>query len=332
MATFTTYRLHFTTPVHIGDNREDYGSSLLSIQSDTLQAALTACLAKTGTTIPQNGDLGFTCSSLFPYYQKDRESKPIYFFPKPLNQKLPKLKDLSKAKQVKKVQWIDAAFFEKILFGQSPIQSETDCDYIQSTYLSKESIPTDFIQRQISPRVSVSRTGMEDATPFYMERLFFTDYSGLFFLAVGDTRLLDQGIGILSQEGIGTDRNVGNGYFEFEKAAIELDIPQNGSHALNLSMFIPDNKNQLEQLLSGKNVAYDFSRRGGWITDTAYTGIRKNFIHAFLPGSVFAKEMQQAECSGRIVNLAPDLSEINMQPIPHPIWRSGRALFLPINI
>lgn len=342
MATFTTYRLHFTTPVHFGDNREDYGISLRYIHSDTFHAALTACLAKTGTEIPSDGDLGFCCSSLFPFYQQDMHDAPVYFFPKPLGMQQPVLKDLSKAKKVKKVQWVDSSYLNRILLGEPLIQDEKDIQNIQSGFLAQRTLSVDenckqdkngfFMQSQISPHVEVSRSGKEDATPFYMERLYFKGASGLFLLAKGDTRLLEQGLAVLSQEGIGTDRNVGNGYFEYEKGILEIDIPKTGSHTLCLSTFIPEHQKQLKEMLSGENIAYDFARRGGWITDADHIGLRKNFIHAFLPGSVFQPDATQSDILGKIVDLRPDLSSINRSPIPHPIWRNGRALFLPINL
>ena len=63
-ATYKLYKLHFTSPLHIADRHEDDSNSLKTIQSDTLYAALMSCLAKTGSTIPDNGDLGFTAHAL----------------------------------------------------------------------------------------------------------------------------------------------------------------------------------------------------------------------------------------------------------------------------
>ena len=40
--TFSIYKLHFTTPVHLGDMRDDYGISLKAMASDTMYAALIA--------------------------------------------------------------------------------------------------------------------------------------------------------------------------------------------------------------------------------------------------------------------------------------------------
>ena len=56
-ATYKRYKLHFTSPLHIADRHEDESISLKTIQSDTLYAALTSCLAKTGETIPEDGYL-----------------------------------------------------------------------------------------------------------------------------------------------------------------------------------------------------------------------------------------------------------------------------------
>ena len=78
MATFKIFKLHFTSPLHIADRHEDNSNSLKTIQSDTLYAALMACLAKTGTEIPDDGNLGFTVSSLFPYYQRERGKSCLF--------------------------------------------------------------------------------------------------------------------------------------------------------------------------------------------------------------------------------------------------------------
>ena len=52
MATYKIYKLHFTAPLHIGDQHEEEGISLKTIHSDTIYAALMSCLAKTGFEIP----------------------------------------------------------------------------------------------------------------------------------------------------------------------------------------------------------------------------------------------------------------------------------------
>ena len=103
MATYKIYKLHFTSPLHIADRHADSSNSLKTVQSDTLYAALTSCLAKTGATIPDDGDLGFTVSSMFPFFQRSKDGKPVFFLPMPIQARMAELKDVSMAKKVKKI-------------------------------------------------------------------------------------------------------------------------------------------------------------------------------------------------------------------------------------
>ena len=325
---FTVFKLHFTSPVHLGDMRDDYGISLKTIASDTMYAALISCLAKMGKTIPENGDLGCTISSLFPFYQKDKETNAVLFFPKPLRQTLPTSETAVKErKKIKKVAWLDAKYFSKILKGGQLFEEET-IEKLNGEYLTDEEIEKDFVSSQVYARVTVSRDGQEDAKPFYMDRVIFKDYSGLYFIANGDTTLLESALKLLQTEGIGTDRNVGNGYFEYEPSAIELDIPDDAEHVVSMSSFVPESKEQLEALLDSNDVAYDFQRRGGWITTPPHNTFRKNVIYAFTAASVFKSTSVGLEIKGKVdIDLNPDVLQNE-----HPIWRCGRALFIPIKL
>lgn len=328
---FTIYKLHFTSPLHIGGARDDYSVSLKTIASDTMYAALTSCLAKLGKEIPNNGDLGCTISSLFPFYQKEKGTDAILFFPKPLKQTLPALNDLTKAKSVKRVSWLDKSYFEKVINGEQLFANDSDVDNVKGDFLTSNSMFNEkFISSQVFPRVTVSRDGSEDAKPFYMDRIFFKDYSGLYFMVEGDTSKIESALNLLQTEGIGTDRNVGNGYFEYEDESLELELPDNANYSLALSSFIPESKEQLTELLDGDNIAYDFVRRGGWITTPPHNTIRKNVIYAFTVASVFAKQISDVHAIGKIVDLKPDL-EFESK-VDHPIWRCGKALFIPIKI
>ncbi len=337
MASFTVYKLHFTSPAHFGNGKDDYGVSLQTIQSDTIYAAVTSCLAKMGIKIPTDGDLGCAISSAFPYYQENESTKPVYFFPKPLRFSLPKLKDIGSAKKVKKVQWLDAEYFQSVINGQTLFEGDNDVDCIKHrNFLTHCDIPK-FIVSEVSTRVTLpSRLGDEDAMPFHMDRVSFNDYSGLYFIAIGDCALLEKGLELLQYEGIGTDRNVGNGYFKYEKDTINFQLPGSSEYAISLSMFIPSNADSIEDLLGKDGVSYDFARRGGWITDSQYSTIRKNVIYAFLPASVFA--MNNAPCvKGKIVDLQPEaLGEIikkeNLEGEPHPVWRCGKSILIPIKL
>ncbi len=338
MATFKIYKLHFTSPLHIGDQHEEESISHKTISSDTLQAALMACLAKMGVAIPDNGDLGFTLSCTFPYYQQGKDSAPIYFLPMPMQATLPNLVDVAKAKKVKKVQWVDAALYEKLLAGESFFDNTgTYIPNIQETYLTQTDIPEDvngskeFVKSEVAQRVTItSRTGQDDAKPYFVDRVVFRDWSGLYFIAMGDTTLLDKGLSFLSQEGIGTDRHVGYGFFEYTTDNMNLPLPTDADHLVSLSLFIPESKEQLLQMLSTELAAYDFVRRGGWITTYPYNTLRKNAIYGFTPGSVFKKvSNEEVSCLGKIVELTPQVGE--MTPA-HKIWRNGKSIMLPIKM
>lgn len=329
--TFNIYKLHFTSPLHLGDAREDYGVSLKTITSDTMYAALISCLAKLGIEIPNNGDLGCTISSLFPFFQKDKGVDAVLFFPKALKQTFPTSeKAVEERKKVKKVAWLDAQAFSKMLKGEQ-LFDDTTIDNIQGEYLTDKEIDKDFISSQVSARVSVSRDGQEDAKPFYMDRITFKGYSGLYFIADGNVDLLEKALNLLQHEGIGTDRNVGNGYFEYDSTTVELDIPNGSEYALALSSFVPESKEQLQALLDSDDVAYDFQRRGGWITTSPHNTLRKNVIYAFTAASVFKSQCSGVVCKGEVgVDLKPEISWDDK--LEHPIWRCGRALFLPIKL
>jgi len=336
MATFDIIKLHFTSALHLSDRRDDYGMSLKSLQSDTLYAALTACLAKTEEYLPADGDLGFTISSLFPYYQTTEGSTPVYFLPKPLQARLPEMKDAAMAKKIKKVQWIDSRLYAKVLRGESLLgDSDKYAGCIQSAYLTESALPADveggreFVRSEVFQRVEKEdRTGKDDALPYYFDRILFKDYSGLYFIVTGDTERLEKAMKLLALEGIGSDRNVGFGFFEFEKGTVDIDIPAEADFLVSLSLLIPETKDQLDTLLASDKVAYDFERRGGWITTAPHKPLRKNAIYGFLPGSVFCNIGK--ECIGRIVNLEPTIDGVSMTR--HPVWRNGRSIMLPINL
>lgn len=338
MATYKIFKLHFTAPLHISDQHDDLGNSQKIIQSDALYAALMSCLAKKGEDLPEDGELGFTVSSLFPYFQKDKESAPVYFLPIPMQSKQADLTDVTKAKTVKKVQWIDSTLYSSVLSGESLFDgTDSYIPYIQGNYLTKYELPEDingskeFVRSEVSQRVTLmSRTGEEDAKPFYVDKVLFRYDAGLYFIAEGDTSLLEKALNLLSVEGIGTDRNVGYGFFDYSADTLSIDLPKDANHQLSLSLFIPESKEQLEVLLNSERVAYDFARRGGWITTYPYMTLRKNAIYGFVPGSVFRKdEGKSATVIGKIVDLKPETVDVE---ILHHVWRNGKAIMLPIKL
>ena len=338
MATFNIYKLHFTSALHIGDQHEEESVSQKTIHSDTLHAAIISCLAKMGCDIPADGELGFTLSSAFPYYQETCNSAPIYFLPMPFQTRMPELADVSMAKKVKAVQWVDASLYDAVLSGKSFFEGDhAQLDAIQDCYLSQQALPKDaqganeFVKSEVSQRVTIKdRTGQKDAEPYFFDKIIFKDWSGLYFMAEGDTTLLEKGLKLLAQEGLGTDRHLGYGTFEYSNDQLTLNLPTDADHQISLSLLIPESEDQMQQLLASDDVAYDFTRRGGWITTYPYNTLRKNAVYTFLPGSVFCKTNTKGTTSlGKIVDLTPSIGDLTPT---HRVWRCGRAIMLPIKL
>ena len=82
----------------------------------------------------------------------------------------------------------------------------------------------------------------------------------------------------------------------------------------------------LDELFASDEIAYELTRRGGWITSMPHHQLRKNAIYAFMPGSVFNRP--QGDTCGAIVDLAPAI--VKNSKDSHPVWRDGRAILLPI--
>lgn len=337
--TFKVYKLHFTAPIHIGDEREDYGSSQKYLHSDSMYAAVTAVLASVGYEIPENGDLGFQISSLFPFYQKNMNDKAVYFFPKLKKQGVLPVKHQEIAKQLKKIEWLDLITFNQFIKGENYLHENTNTikENLNGNFYSVIKLPLDgFINSEVVPRVKVPRYGIDgaasEAEPFYMERVFFRDHSGLFFLAIGENLdILQKALSILKDQGIGTDRTIGQGFFDFETDTIEIDTIESNT-CTNLSLFCPESNEQLQKMLDYSNnhgVAYDFKKRGGWITTAPFNTFRKNSVYMFTEGGVFNfQESENVQTAGAIVDLKPK----SVNDLNHNIYRSGKAIFIPVKI
>lgn len=334
---FNIFKIYFTTPLHLGDNKADYGISLKNIHSDTMHAALLSALAKTGFNVPDGGNPGFDISDLFPFYENPEDDFTSYFFPKPVNQLIPPAELSSHAKKIKAVKWIDLHYFEKIINGSFIFDSTFNLEHLHGEYLCRKNIPEDFISSGVSPRVTVPRSGIlngikQNARPFYMDRLYFAPRSGLYFLARGNLDILNKGLNILKHEGLGTDRNVGNGFFEIDNTDISINM-SDSNYVLNLSMFVPESTEQKKQLIADKTdqkIAYQFAERGGWITTIPYQTLRKNSVFMFLPGSVLkTAKISSSGILGAIINLTPDAANIHLD---HQIYRNGRSIMIPVKV
>ncbi|MFT4154569.1 type III-A CRISPR-associated RAMP protein Csm4 [Parafilimonas sp.] len=332
-------QLNFTTPLHIGNERADYASGHAILHSDAFTAAIFFAWDRLGFPewIPtaENPDTGFAISSLFPYTTVS--GQPVYFLPKPLIliRSLNVLDDTSLRKKLKKVAWIDRELFtaytqRKLL--SVPVEENIVGNFQASIALKPQGA---FMESNVVPRAAVSRTGEEDTAIFYIERFYFKPHSGLYCLASFANneirKRFQAAIRFLGDEGIGTDRNIGNGKFE-PKFGDVWPLPETGSfsYGINLGLFCPESSEQLTGMIAGEDAGYDFIKRGGWLSEPYNTWRKKN-VYMFKEGSCFKMEncatFNGLPVGGKMWDVRPTET---IPVITHPVWRNGRTIFIPV--
>jgi len=326
------YKFSFTTPLHISNEREDYSSGSSIVHSDTIYAAIFWAWNMLGKSewIPKSSeeDFGFTISSCFPFLND------IYFLPRPLYSpqiKRNQLADTVTRKSIKKVEWIDSQILKDILSDVEPICIGKD--NFNGKFWSAQSLGENFcISSNVTPRVMVPRNNDDNTRIFYIERFYFQNGAGLYLIAKfknDDVKSrFESALRLLADEGIGTDRNIGNGKFTFtENNMFPLNITPTHNLLYGLGLFCPNDKKELNQLLENELAGYELKRRGGWLSEP-YLTWRKRQVYMFKEGSVFSSMNINNEFieKGKNVDLKPN----EVQPkIEHPIWRCGKTLFIP---
>ncbi|HOY12962.1 MAG TPA: type III-A CRISPR-associated RAMP protein Csm4 [Saprospiraceae bacterium] len=329
---YTTYFLNFVTPIHIGDHKPDsYENTESFLRSDTINAAIIASWAKLGHIDwieTCKGALPFTISSAFPYYGVAGSEN--IFFPR---LKIPfdlVEKDARLSKQIKKITWMDKNYFETVI-NSKKIEKDFEAHIKKEFLTSDKNFPKDgFMTKQISERVAIPRERTEDnqSEPFYMERIYFEN-GGLYFLAIGDEfEKLEAALNVLKYEGFGTDRNIGNGFFEWHRSNISIDLPKDVKYSTNLGMYCPESKEKVETEIDDYS-GYNLVKRGGWITSSSHQSIEKDSIYMFGEGSIFKKS--EAIDGQKNIDLSPKNLPTSMKP-GHPIYRSGCSIFIPVKI
>ncbi len=324
------YKLSFSAPLHIGNERDDNSSGSSMVHSDTLYAAIFFAWDKLGKSewIPteQKKETGFALSSLFPFYQDN------FFLPRPLYSPEIEYKELESTvirKQIKKAAWVDTVIFQDSL-NDLPINYHGNNNFSDSFWSSNPLPEKAFITSQVMPRVTVPRENGEDTTIFYIERFYFEKDAGLYFLAQFDKieqqQRLEAALRLLGDEGFGTDRNIGHGKFTFEKKEATLfnfNFTRKKGLAVSLGLYCPLSKEETQTMLSKKAVGYDLVKRGGWLSEP-YQSWRKKSVYMFREGSVLGiSNPNSVFALGENVDVNP-----KTVPVPHPVWRCGKTIFL----
>ncbi len=315
-------KLKNLSPLHIGTGRENYDFSANVLQSDVISSALASIYA---TQIDSNGVEkfinSFIVSSAFPFIDD------IFFLPAPntkLNINVDNEEEHQYRKDLKKIKYIESTIWQSLVDGTS---LTIERNQLQGSFL----ISKGFLnfkppyKSQVNERVSIVID-----SPFFFEWTYFRDNAGLYCILSCEEDFINifkELFSMLSDNGIGTDRNIGGGKFDVEFIDIDiLPTIQNPTSSMILSMYIPT-KDELNSIDLEKS-KYDLHLRGGYISGSEYEQfrhLRKKSIYMFGPGSVFATTQP---LSGKVVDIRPEWNDDTM----HCVYRSGKPFVVPVKL
>ncbi len=324
----TVFRLNFLSPLHIGKGLgETYDTSGKTLHSDTISGLLASMWSM------KNGGKGvyefmesYRVSSAFPFY------KHLFFLPVPLSDHLFQIKDIESGKAgklLKKIEFLPVSLWETISSGQ-PLEIRKDELSSCGRFLFPgEEKPISLFKDELEQRVSVSRGGEQDSAPFYFDRRFFSRDCGLYFFFEGSSQItneVEKLLEIAGTVGVGTDKSVGNGQFTVKRDTITFKEDDLSSHKYQLLSLYCPLREELEGVPMEKN-DYQLIKRGGFIagtTNNKFRHLRKKSLYMFTEGSLFRTHKPK----GKIENVRPQWNDESL----HPVFRDGRAFYLPVKI
>lgn len=311
------YKLRFPSGLHLDAGSYGFETSEVMIHSDTLFSALccTANLLGGDSWVKKLLD-DLVISSAFPYVGEK------LFFPKPLHMAQPRFGQdkYSEQKAYRKVR-----FFEKSLL-ESALQNKLDIPIIFNDEQVRNGCwfngTADEVYKTIEhPRIVIDRITSQ-TTIFHFQEVHFSPDCGLFFFADcgGDSQLetiLNASLGLLGDEGIGSDGTVGKGLFSFtiDKSFPGLPTLSDNRYYL-LSLYHPA-PNEVPHILP-ENSNYDIITRRGWSSAWGGMDLRRQSLRMFMEGSVLAFDSSES-IIGDNQPVLPDMPHIN---------RYGKTLIL----
>jgi len=338
---FEAIKLEFTSPLHIGRGWGDLDRSEPILHSDSLKSAIYFSLIQLFPEWKSEEKAleffnGFVISSCFPYYNNE------FFLPKlPIrNFIISGIDDYKIAKVAKKIEYLSLDVFKNYLNSKEIINIDKKQLSENGKYVfANNNAPINFIRSQTQQRITIKNTGK--SIPFFVDRLFFMKNSGLYFLA--DFKKNDQlkflvfkALKFLGTIGIGTDKTVGNGFFEFDEnrhvqeILIETKNTYTNDYAYaSLGLFIPTEE-EFKRINFDKSF-WNIKERGGYIAGSEYIKFRhllKKSIYMFTEGSIFFTETLKENLEGKLVNLKPDWNDNDM----HNVYRCGKSIFIKVNL
>ncbi|GAB2596434.1 type III-A CRISPR-associated RAMP protein Csm4 [Spirosoma areae] len=338
--TYKVLKLHFRSPLHLSKGKtDDYSESEEVLHADTLKSALYVCARQVlGADIVGDTDAffrRFRISSAFPFVGNE------LFFPKPQARIQPfldtEIAEERQAKKHKKLAFLGQSYFEDLITDRKRKLRRDDfttdgrfvSDHADVRILGEAPVFATDVQQ----RVTIPANYEDDPLPYYVDRLYFNQTAGLWFAFEDNendnTAYTDMlaALKCLGDNGVGTDRSVGNGQFEVSEASLTLRMPDQPTHQLLLSLWCPEQTELNTDFLGGG--AYGLVKRGGYIASPdrpEHLTYRKKSIYMFTEGSLFLHRPGSA-IIGKIADLKPDAPEVTQN-----VWRDGLAFTIPITL
>ncbi|HPN38557.1 MAG TPA: type III-A CRISPR-associated RAMP protein Csm4 [Melioribacteraceae bacterium] len=327
------YKLKFSTPLKVTSELSYLGETEYIIHSDTLYGAIHSLW---GWLFNEEEVFGnnllinkFKLSSAFPYYNN------MLFFPKPFNVKLQEsdILNSNERKKSKKVTYLEYELLKDVINGKKISLSEVGI--IQKMFACKDVKNAEnlsIFKKFTASHNTLERFSDSSQNVFESTEIVFNNdtlnniESGLFFLAEFESEEIKEKfeavLSLLGDEGIGADRTLGKGLFNYVCLNFEIPKVDNSNAYVLLSLFLPA-KNELSEINFDKSY-YEIITRGGWVTLPGYNAKYKNNIKMFTEGSVFNSKNQ-------LLGNFADISDKELKEFKDVnIWRNGLFFGFPI--
>lgn len=322
--------LHFQGSYHLARRREDLAQSLIAPSSDSLKGALAAAWVRLqGPGLAPGAVLdflrSFQISSAFPCHTAP-DGQRHYQLPVPIGAWPPP--NLRHDKQARKQQFLDQGDFEKWLLGVRGLGLGVSLDD-ENAQDSLSHSHSHSLSHSLQTRIQSARpwAGEKDARSFLTERRSFAEQQGLYFLLACEDPVrraeVLSALDLLGDQGLGSAKSVGGGHFRAgppEEWHCPAPAPGLPLAYMALGRFLPAPAYQA--LLPAQVLSYRLCSGGGFSAGASGGLHRQLRRSAWLlgEGSLFAED---PSAHGTQLDLAPDHA-------PHPIYRDGACLFLPI--
>lgn len=338
MADVALYRLHFRSPLHIGERGVGLEETRTHVPADTLFSALcTAWRWLYGAESLRNDLLApflnaeqppLLLTSAFPF------AGDVLFFPKPSALKGKKEEE----EKLRKVRYISQGVLSRWMHTGNPLDTngmrfagdgaflvgETEWQNLEP-FIDDEVNDVALWRVAVVPRVTLDRQTSASQIWFFGQVVFKKDAGLWCAVRYRDENLrhrVEACLRLLGDSGLGGERGSGFGLFAVEVSeTVSLPEAEGAGYCVTLSPCCPTA--QQVQTLIDDRCAYDLLPRRGWIGSPEGGNLRRKSVWMLSEGSVL--RWTNGVAPGTLVNVKP-------APCPHDVWRYGYAFPLGVKV